>query len=759
MKKNHLSFFSFFILSALYPSKSWADLSRQCLAGVPHFSGDVVEGNPNQLPVYIEADNAILNKNDEAFYQGNVQIRQGNRYLGAQLAQVEQLTEKDQLKRDVTVSGGFDYQDNLIYLLGEKAKINLSNRSADISDGLYQLVDRQGRGDAKNIVLNDDFRLLKDATFTTCLSNDNSWSIAATEMRQYIQEEYAEMWNARFRVAGVPIFYTPYLQFPIGDRRRSGLLIPSYGSSGRDGYWFSQPFYWNIAPNMDATMTAKYMSQRGWQSINEYRLLTGLGSSTIAGEYLHNDRYSDYTGENRSRHLFYWQHDANVASDWRLHIDYTRVSDPTYFDDFDSEYGHSTAGYANQEVSLSYNQPNYDIELSALQFQLFDKNANSPYRTMPKLNFNYYRDNIGHLVDFHLFSQATQFKNDNKRLPSAWRFHVEPKFVLPLSNRYGGIKFTTKLYATRYLQKDGADFDKLTPAQQQNYAVRSQVNRTLPEFKVNLNTLLAKNFANGYTQTIEPSASYLYRPFRDQSDIGRRNTYGYDSSSDYNGLDRILSANQVTLGATTRFYDENGVERFNLGVEQIHYLTDARAETDRIKESKGTSDWNLTANYYINSQWNLAANYKYDAEYQRTSSANSFIQFRPSDEHLLQLGYRYINQDELQGYQYDIKQLGLTAAWEFKDNWALVGKHYYDFALKKPVDQFVGFQYNTCCWSISAGLNRYVVTRSDQKPNEVLYDHNIGFRFELRGFNNKHNPGIDRMLKNGKIPYIQPFSL
>ncbi|VEJ09343.1 LPS assembly protein LptD [Actinobacillus delphinicola] len=751
MKRYTLSFFSTLILGAYAPINAYADLQAQCLAGVPHFTGKVVQGNPNQLPVYIEADKALLNHTNQATYKGNVQIRQGNRYLSAKEAEVQQLGNKENAYRNVSVSGGFDYQDNLIYLLGDKAKLNLSNRSATIENGLYQLVDRQGRGNAKEIDLEPDYRILKDSTFTTCLPSNNSWKIKATEMKQYIKKQYAEMWNARFYVGDVPVFYLPYFQFPLGDERRSGLLIPSYGTGGRDGYWVSIPVYWNIAPNMDATFTQKAMSRRGYQEIGEYRILTPLGQSTFAGEYIKHDRYPQFTDPNKSRHLFYWEHNANLASNWRLHVDYTRVSDPTYFDDFDSQYGHSTDGYATQEFQLNYDQENYNFQLSTQKFQVFSANANTPYKTLPKLDYNYYHDNIGGLVDFHLFSQAVQFKNDNRTMPKAWRFHIEPTLTLPLSNRYGGIQFETRLYATRYLQKSGDAPNA--------YAVKSHLNRVIPEFKVGVNTLLSKNFDNGYTQTIEPQMTYMYRPYRNQADIGAPNSYGYDSSDDYSGLDRILSANQVRSGATTRFYDENGIERFNLGAAQTYYFTDSRAQADRIKHRAKSTDWELTSNYYINPQWNLSSAYHYDAEYHHTSSASTAIQYRPTADHLIQLSYRYINQNELANYDHDIKQVGITAAWSFLDNWAVVGKNYYDIALKKPVDQFFGIQYNSCCWALSVGVNRYVETRSDQQPGEVLYNHNVGLRFEFRGFSHDYNSGVQRMLAKGKLPYISPFNL
>ncbi|PJG82055.1 LPS assembly protein LptD [Caviibacterium pharyngocola] len=780
MKKNYLTLLSLSVLTALYSSQSFADLRQQCLLGVPRFTGETVQGNPNDQPVYIEADRAELNQPTNARYEGDVDIKQGNRHLKAQVAEVTQSGEGDNVQRYAYAQGGFDYKDNQINLLGSEAKIHLNSKDTDIQNADYQLVNRQGRGKAEQIELRDDYRLMKNATFTSCLPNDNAWSVDAAEMRQYIQEEYAEMWHARFKVHGVPIFYTPYLQLPIGDRRRSGLLIPNAGTSSRDGYWYSQPIYWNIAPNFDATITPKYMSHRGWQINGETRYLTHLGEGKIAAEYLSNDRYDEYLGDNRSRHLFYWKHSSSFLKNWRLNVDYTRVSDKRYFTDFDSDYGSSTDGYADQTARIAYYQPNYNLSISAKQFQVFDEANIGPYRALPQIDFNYYKNSLGGLVDFKLFSQAVRFDNDSALMPKAWRFHLEPSLNLPLSARYGSVNIETKLYATHYNQKKGSG----SKAED----VQSSVNRVLPQVKVDFQTLLASNktLIDGYTQTIEPRVQYLYRPYKDQSNIGSKLNsdylgFGYDSAllqqdyyslfrdRRYSGLDRIASANQFTVGGTTRFYDKQANERFNFSLGQIYYIRDSRIDDNSDNSTYGSSSsWAMESNWRINKKWNWRGSYQYDTRLNQTSLANTTLEFNPQGRNLVQLNYRYASQayidqnltSAINRYNQDIKQVGVTVAWEVSDNWALVGRHYQDIALKKPVEQYLGVQYNACCWAVGVGARRYVTSRANQSHDEVLYDHSFGVTFELRGLgNNDHKSGIENMLKRGKLPYVQAFSL
>ena len=780
MNKNTYTLISLSILTALYSADSAADLAKQCLYGVPHFTGEVVSGNPNDLPVYIEADQAEITQPRSGIYKGNVDVKQGNRHLQSAEVEVQQQGSSDNVQRYAFARGGFDYRDNQINLLGDDAKIHLNTKDTDVRNAHYQLVDRQGRGSAESVELRDDYRVMKNATFTSCLQDDHSWSIYADEMRQHIKEEYAEMWHARFKVQGVPVFYTPYLQLPIGDRRRSGLLIPTLGHGSRDGSFYAQPVYWNIAPNLDATLTPKYMSHRGWQLNSEFRYLTTLGEGQVAGEYLGDDRLKDYDSENRKRHLFYWKHNAAFARDWRLDLNYTKVSDKRYFNDFDSAYGSSTDGYADQTGRIAYYQPNYNIAMFVKQFQIFDEVVIGPYRALPQIDFNYYQNGLfGNKVDFKLFSQAVRFDNDSAQMPTAWRFHGEPSVNTTLSNRYGSMNLEAKLYATQYQQKKGRS-DKAED-------VESSVNRILPQLKIDLQSVLASNqtFISGYTQTLEPRAQYLFRPYKDQSNIGSKLNsqylgFGYDSSllqqdyfslfnsRRYSGLDRIASANQVTLGGTSRFFDENKEERFNIAVGQTYYLEPSRIDENRDNRTEGSSSsWAIEANWKINDLMRWRGGYQYDPQLGQVSLANTGIEYNPTKNNVVQLNYRYaskeyINQNltaEANRYNQDIKQLGVQVGWELSDHWAIAGRYYQDLALKKPVEQYLGVQYNTCCWSVGVGARRYVTSRQNQKNDDIFYDHGIGVTFELRGFSHDHKTGIENMMKKGKLPYLQAFSL
>lgn len=775
MRLHHYSLLTFTIITASYSQLAIADLKHQCLLGVPQFTGEVIQGDQTNLPIYIEADRAIIHQLNKATYIGDVDIQQGNRLLNAEEVSVEQNGEHS---RNAYLRGAFSYQDTLIHATGRDARVNLTHLESELAQVDYQLVGRQGRGKADNVVVNQTRRRMKNATFTACLPDDNAWAIDASEMVQHIEEEYAEMWHARFKVMGIPIFYSPYLQFPIGDRRRSGLLIPNISHSSRDGYIYSQPFYWNIASNADMTITPTYFSRRGWQISPEYRYLMPIGEGKIAAEYLHDDELPSWRNKDRSRHLLFWQHNANFLTNWRFTADYTRVSDRHYFSDFNSQYGHNTDGYASQHFKLGYYQPRYNISITAKKFQTFDESGSKPYRVFPQIDFNFYQRNVLNRTNFSLFAQIARFENNSHEMPRAWRFHLEPALDIPFVSRLGSVNVETKLYATQYAQQAG---------QQAVEKIKKNVTRVLPQLKVDLSTTLVatKPLFNTFNQTLEPRLQYLYRPYVDQKVIGPSSRYnlglGYDSAllqqdyfslfedRRYSGLDRIASANQITLGGTTRLFNsKTGAEIFNLSAGQIYHLNPSRVDSlAGNSTAKRSSSWAIESNWKLHQHWNWHSTYQYDTRLNETALANMSLQFKLNMDKVIQLNYRYASKNYIDQnlshnrYGQDIKQVGMTAGWELTDNVSLMVGYYQDIALKKPVESQFGITYNSCCWNVSLYTARSLASTPQGKHdtiNDIYYNNHFGINFELR-FGTHYNNGVSRMLKRGIIPYTEAFNI
>ncbi|AZI88959.1 LPS assembly protein LptD [Kosakonia sp. CCTCC M2018092] len=781
MKKRIPTLLATMIGYALYSQQGMAaDLASQCMLGVPSYNRPLIKGDTNNLPVTINADHAKGNYPDDAVFTGNVDINQGNSRMQADEVQVHQQQPEGQTEpvRTVDALGNVHYDDNQVILKGPKGWANLNTKDTNIWDGNYQMVDRQGRGTADVMKQRGQNRytILDNGTFTSCLPGSNTWSVVGSEVIQDREEQVAEIWNARLKLGPVPVFYSPYLQLPIGDKRRSGFLIPNAKYSTSNYFEFYLPYYWNIAPNMDATITPHYIHKRGntqWQ--NEFRYLSQAGEGLIEFDYLPSDKvYEDEhpTEGDRHRWLFFWQHTGVLDKVWRFNANYTKVSDPNYFNDFSSKYGSSTDGYATQILSVGYAVENFDATVSTKQFQVFNRNNSNSYSAQPQVDVNWYHNDLGPF-DFRVYGQAVNFVNTNKNNPESTRLHLEPTLSLPVSNDWSSLNTEVKLLATHYQQTNIDTFNAANANAQTGRSYDANVNRVMPQFKADGKLVFERDmdWAAGYTQTLEPRAQYLYVPYRDQSHINN-----YDSSllqSDYSGLfrdrtygglDRIASANQVTTGLTTRIFDNAAVERFNVSVGQIYYFTESRTGDDNInweKDNKtGSLVWAGDTYWRISDRWGLRGGVQYDTRLNNIANSSSALEYRRDENRLLQLSYRYASPEYIQAtlpefaaadqFKKGISQVGTAASWPIADRWSLVGAYYLDTNTKKPADQMVGVQYNSCCYAIRLGWERKL---NGWENDQSKYEKVIGFNIELRGLSSNYGLGTQEMLRSNILPY------
>ncbi|GKX56243.1 LPS-assembly protein LptD [Leminorella grimontii] len=786
MKKRYPTLLASTIWMALYSQNALADtnpLAEQCMLGVPMYERPLVSGDPNSLPVHIESDDSQVNYPASAVFTGNVIIEQGNRLMTSDQAEVHQTPQEGQPDplRTVTATGNVKYDDNMIKLSGPKAWSNLNTKDTDLYEGQYQMVGRQGRGQADVMKVREANRyaILENGTFTSCLPGDNSWSLVGSEIIHDNEEELAEIWNARFKIGPVPVFYSPYLQFPTGNKRRSGFLLPNAKFSNNSGFEFALPYYWNIAPNFDATITPHYIAERGMQYQNEFRYLLAPGAGLMEFDWLKGDNKfsSDYPNEDNSdRWLFYWAHSGVMDQHWRFNVDYTKLSDYRYLSDFDSEYGSSTDGYATQKYSVGYAAQSWNVTAAMKKFQIFDQGGNAnAYRAEPQVDFNQYMYDLGGL-DLHTYAQVAKFTSENASNPKAVRAHLEPTLSLPLANRWGSIDSEVKLMATHY--------DQDIPDSNTNTKLKDSVNRVLPQYKVSGKVVFDRpiDMWQDYTQTLEPRVQYLYVPYKDQSDINIYDSTllqfdytGLFRDRAYSGLDRISSANQVTTGLTTRVYDEGQNERFNASIGQIYYFEKPRIGDDTNTNSTsmdkdsdtGSVIWAGDTFWKISPTTGLRGGVQYDTRLDTISVANAVAEYRKDSERVLQISYRYASKEYVSAmttnlstgssaYNQDISQIGAIGTWPIADRWSMTSGYYYDTKLKQTADGLIGVQYNTCCWAVGVRYERKIVGWDNTKFNSD-YDNKVSFNVELRGLSRNYNRGGTKMLSRGILPYQQAF--
>ncbi len=788
MKKSYPTLLATLVWATIYAQPAYADLASQCLLGVPVYNKPLVEGDPNSLPVTITAKDMQGEYPRMIQYRGNVDIKQGNQTLSADNVELTQ-TEGETPLRMVTATGNVSYDDPQIILKGPRAWSNLNNKDTDIEEGKYQMVGRQGRGYANKMQMRGENRytIMDKGMFTSCLPGDDSWSVVGSEVILDREEQVAEIWNARFRVANVPVFYSPYLQLPIGDKRRSGFLIPNGNYSRSSGFDFQLPYYWNIAPNYDATITTNYISRRGLKLDNEFRYLTKLGRGTIAVDWInHDSQYNKDKADEKAgylardsatRWLFYWGHSGVMNNVWRFNVDYTKVSDNKYFTDFTSQYGNTTDGYATQKFSTGYAQQNWNATLTTKQFQIFSDNKDArAYRAEPQLDLNYYKNDIGPF-DFRTYAQFVRFTSVGENTPEANRYHIEPTISLPASTGWASFNNEFKLMATHYDQDIPDAYKKKYPHQK----LDDSVNRVLPQFKSDMKVVFERQYdTNDITQTLEPRVQYLYVPYKDQSNINnfdsallQSNYSGLFRDRMYGGLDRIASANQLTAGVTSRFYDSELVERFNISVGQIYFFerpkTGSSNEIINSKDETGSMVWAGDAYWRITDTLGMRGGLQYDRRLGSVSMGDAIMEYRRDSDHLLQLSYRYVDRDYIQAtrvrpydgginqlpeYQKGISQIGVVGSWPLAERWGLVGAYYFDTKDSEPVSQMVGLQYNTCCWAVNVGYERKIV---GWKEDHSDIDNKWSINLELRGLSNNHSLGSQKMLERGILPYQRAF--
>ena len=792
MKKLSLSLIAIAVTFSLYNynSPSYAiglpknDTNNpKCLINVPKFERPIVNGDINTLPVNAESNEFEAIYPDLAIYSGDVYVEQGNRTV---LADKVTIDSKDTNNRMAILDGNITYQDNLIKMKGDHAAINLNNNNSDMHPSEYHLVDRLGRGKADEMKLEKNrYIILKNGSFTSRPVDDSTWNIKGTTIIHDNEEQLLEAWNAVFSIGKVPVLYSPYLQLPTGNKRRSGLLMPTFNYDSIDGIDFALPFYWNIAPNYDATLTPRVFQHRGVQLQTEFRYLNQLGLGTIAFDWLQHDKKyredkkillnGNNYDDNNNRWLFHWKNDELINYNWRLFTDVTRVSDNQYLTDLNPKYASQTAGYLTQFYKLAYNNENWDIALGYKHFQQFHyKNL---YQTQPQLDITYYNYDLGPLK-FKTFSQVSHFINEAKNKPNAWRAHIEPTLNYTVTNSWSSLATETGLMATHYKQQNLKRYNRVNKSSDKK--LDSNVNRFIPKFSLDGKVIFERDFKfmDGYNQTLEPRIKYTYIPYRNQSNINN-----YDSSflqadyvglfreQSYSGLDRIASTNKLATGVTTRFYDSNKIEKFNLSLGQITYFTKSKTSENNNELDKnsdtGSITWATDNFWRISNDIIFRSGIQYDTRIDTIALANTTFEYHPTSDKFIRLSYRYANHDYIATvderykrssdklYKQDLSQAGVMASWPLSETINAVGSYYYDTKLDQIADSFIGLHYSDCCWGVTMQYGRKL-TDWDNTTHISKYKNKLSINFELQGLGNNHD-STAKMLDFGKLPYISTF--
>jgi len=743
---------------------------ERCYSSVP--AAETTEYS-RTTPVEVSADQLNAIQNGKAIYEGGVEVNQGNKHFSSDY------TELDQVSRQVLAQGNIFYRDGQVTLKSQdQLTTNLDTKESQIDNATYQLHGSPARGEAEKIHLDNQKKALtlNKARFTTCPVGQESWWLSASEVNVNQEEVYGEAWNATLWLKNIPVFYTPYITFPVKDERKSGLLYPTFTNSSSNGFDISTPYYWNIAPNYDMTLTPRVMSNRGTMEQIEYRYMPELGhSGTIYTEYMANDRKVS-SDELNPRWLANIRHNSNFKNgDLRWNLDYTRVdsNDYNYFNELHPPVGQIVDNQLLQSTTAGYYQKDWNVTTEVRDYQILLPDTLAPHQLLPQVSYNQYYTADKYSFSFN--SEASNFGNDSEQSKAytGQRLHAEPAISVPILQAPGySLEAEGKLLATYYQQEIPDDYEQgLYYEKYKLTNLGNSVSRTLPEARVHGGMSFDRQTSYNdqpFTQTLEPEVQYLYIPYKNQDNIGLYDTtnmqsdyYNLFSDRRFAGLDRISDANRVSYGATTRLFDSENTERLRFTLGQSYDLVAPQVTLlpNDTKQTNSRSLLSMRADAHPTDDWYTHSGVEYNTQTKKISSGNGAVEYQ-RQKYTTQLNYRFVSKEnfvvDTTDDRRDISQAGAVVKVPINLDWQLIGAHYRDTQTGQNIDNLLGARYDSCCWAVNFTFERH--NAPDNTTLTAKPETSYGLQFEFKGLGSVGN-GPKYNLNTRLLPYSRPFNL
>jgi len=538
----------------------------------------------------------------------------------------------------------------------------------------------------------------------------------------------------KLRFQGIPVLWAPYLSFPISDARKSGVLVPEIGSTSRSGNEIRVPWYWNIAPNYDATITPRLLTERGVQLQTQFRYLTEIHSGGITAEYLNDDSLV-----NDSRSYVGVDHRSLFRNRWRNEIEFRQVSDNQYFEDLGGSLSASTTTHLNRALRFDHHTDSLSLFGQFQDFQTIDDAIlpdDEPYRRLPQLLATGLWPDRWLGMTWRLDGELVNFDRDVG--VTGWRLNVAPEVQLPFE-RPGW--FITPAVAVDYTSYDLSD---TLPGQRQD------PDRLLPISSIDMGLVLERlmrGYGSRRLQTIEPRLLYVHIPFEDQTDLPVFDTIMPDLNlvqlfrkNRFLGIDRIADTDQLSVGVTSRVLDvATGRELVTATIGQIRYFSTSNVT---LPSTPGFSD--ESSDYIAEMRFLLLDNLNFDLGHQwgtggsGTTQSQARMQYRPASNKILNLAYRF-RRDSLE-------QGDVSLSWPLTSKWNFVGRYNYSFRDNETLEQFYGLEYESCCWGLRVVSRRFISTRDGTRETT------FGLQLVLKGMTSV-GTAADKMLERGILGY------
>lgn len=669
--------------------------------------------------------------------KGGVEVTQGYRQLRGDEATLDRST------RAGTLTGNIVLREPGVLLKGKEVQFYSSSDEATLKISEFILHKQHVRGTASELNRDELGTIhIHQGNLTFCAPGDDDWAIRAEKMELDLEEGVGIARGASVAIAGVPVLYTPWLRFPLDDRRRTGLLFPDIGSDTRGGLDLAAPVYLNLGANYDALYTPRYIQERGLNHDIDLRYLSPrIGYWSVGGAFMDNDdRYENELPNERNHDRWFGtvQHNALFTQRLRTQVDYSKASDVDYLRDMDTaSLNARRQGNLLQLGSVDYLGDKWLIDLEVQQFQSLADDINNDYKKLPQLTASYRGDRQPFDFDPIVVAQYSDFDSDDDRV-TGQRAYAEVGTTYPMLWQQGFLTPTAKYRYLEYDLNENVLIENQTPS---TGAALASVDGGL---FFERQTQIA---GRGLLQTLEPRVYYLYSTFEDQSDQpdfdSAELTFNYNQlfrETRFSGKDRIDDANQVSLGLTTRFISEDtGLEKFNASIGQIFYFGDRRVRLLSVSPPLEQSGSEMAGelNFYPNEHLSVRSNLQYDPYSGNMVSGNLQVNYKPDEGSVFNVGYTFRRSPIFGDLVPPTEQASLSAYIPINHRWSVFAAWNYSVEERESVEDMFGIEYDSCCWKFRLLHLRYFDTIPGQEPSLGLAnlerEHSTQFQIVLKG--------------------------
>lgn len=690
--------------------KAEADLRcRQCSGKfIDPLASVNIDVPPTEADLEVSADDSEVTEGT-LFFSGNVRVQQGYRFVTADEVQIDRQNET------AVASGQVTLREPGIVLTGAKIRYDSISERADLTDAQYVLHTRQLSGTAQALTRQATGDIdITEGAMTFCAPDDPSWVLQASEITIDPDRGEGQAWGAKLRVAGVPVFYLPWVRFPVDSRRKTGLLFPDLGSDSRGGIDMTQPIYFNLAPNYDALYRPRHIEERGLLHQAQGRWLSeSIGYWEASGGWIGDD--SKYQDDNPNidsdRWLIHTEHKGQFGAAWRTKINFNRVSDPEYVKDIENNRLSAQRQTALQQLGrVDWLGETWQVRVDVEQFQSLADDIRNDYQKMPQITASYRGGQEWLGVEPIFTTQLSHFESDSVRV-TGQRLYTEAGLTMPQRWVSGFFTPTVKYRSVSYELDDFPLLDETSP--DAGAMMASLDGGLIFERQTTLG-------GRSMTQTLEPRAYYLYSEYEQQTghpDFDSAElTFSYNQlyrDTRFSGHDRIDDANQLSLGVTTRFINnKTGNETLSASVGQIYYLRDREVRLNPFDPDLGEHTSAIAAEliWSPSSKWQLRSSLLYDTNQNTFDAAYAQASFKPAAHTIFNVGYTLREPPPSLVDRPVTEQANASLYFPINDTWSVFGAYEYSLEASEVVESMAGFEYDDCCWRVRLLYMRYVDT-------------------------------------------------